>query len=134
MGDSPHLAQEPKGLGSEAAQISRLVVQVFIEITGRGPERVRTAVGEDAIHVVLRDQLTKTDLGLVAAGHGDLVLATRRAVQDAASTRLIEGVEAITGRVVEAFLSSNHLSPDVSVESFILEALPKRRPAAAATS
>lgn len=125
MGDSPRTPSVPQDVGAQAARVSKLVVGVFVEITGRGPERVRTTMGEDAIHVVLRDQLTKTDVGLIASGRSELVLATRRAVQDAASARLVAGVEEITGRTVEAFLSSNHLSPDVSVESFILKALPK---------
>jgi uncharacterized protein YbcI len=32
----------------------------------------------------------------------------------------VAGVEEITGRKVMAFLSDNHIDPDVAVESFVL--------------
>jgi hypothetical protein len=41
---------------------------------------------------------------------------------------LVAGVEMITGRTVIAFLSDNHLEPDVAIESFVLE--PDDAPAA----
>ncbi len=33
---------------------------------------------------------------------------------------LINGIEQILGRTVEAFLSDNHIDPDVAVEVFVL--------------
>jgi uncharacterized protein YbcI len=34
---------------------------------------------------------------------------------------LKRGIEAITGREVVAFMSDNHLDPDIAVETFILD-------------
>lgn len=34
---------------------------------------------------------------------------------------LIAGIEGITGRKVIAFLSDNHIDPDIAIESFVLE-------------
>jgi uncharacterized protein YbcI len=36
-------------------------------------------------------------------------------------TELIEVVERLTGRKVAAFMSDNHVDPDVAVETFVLE-------------
>ena len=35
---------------------------------------------------------------------------------------MIAGVQEILGREIEAFLSGNHLDPDVAVETFVLRA------------
>ena len=48
------------------------------------------------------------------------MLETRRAYQDAMRDELSAGVEDITGRKVIAFLSANHLEPDIAIESFML--------------
>jgi hypothetical protein len=48
------------------------------------------------------------------------VLHTRKAFQGLMRADLVAGVEALTGRRVIAFLSSNSIDPDVNVESFLL--------------
>ena len=47
----------------------------------------------------------------------------RKAYQDTMGHELVAGVEEITGRKVIAFLSDNHIDPDIAVESFVLEPL-----------
>lgn len=76
---------------------------------------------DDLVTVVLEDLLTKGERSLVNDGETKLVLAARSAYQRTMSEDLIGLVEAITGRQVRAFLSDNHLDPDVAVESFLLE-------------
>ena len=66
------------------------------------------------------DLMTKGEHNLIRDGRGDLVLETRRAYQDAMGDELSAGVENITGRKVIAFLSANHLDPDIAIESFML--------------
>ena len=51
-----------------------------------------------------------------------MVLATRHTFQEVMGADLVRGVEQITGRSVLAFLSANHIEPDIAVESFILVA------------
>jgi uncharacterized protein YbcI len=48
------------------------------------------------------------------------VLASRKAYQNTMRADLVVAVEEFTGREVMAFLSDNHLEPDVAVESFVL--------------
>jgi hypothetical protein len=44
-----------------------------------------------------------------------------RAFQRTMREDLIAGVEAIAGRKVRAFLSANHVEPDLATESFLLD-------------
>ncbi len=78
---------------------------------------------------LLRDTLTDGERSLVRDGRTALVLQTRKAYQDTMGADLIAGVEGITGRKVDAFMSDNHIDPDVAVESFVLK--PQSDPAKA---
>jgi uncharacterized protein YbcI len=69
----------------------------------------------------MHDTLTKGERSLVGDGRSELVLAARKAYQQTMRPDLIRLVEQVTGRKVVAFLSDNHLDPDIAVESFILE-------------
>lgn len=107
--------------GELAVALSNLVVRLTSEYTGRGPTMARTHMSEDVISVVLKDTLTKGEQRLVRDGKRELVLTTRIAFQDTMRTELIAGVEALTGISVLAFLSANHIDPDIAVETFILD-------------
>ena len=68
---------------------------------------------------MLQDTLTG-ERSLVRDGRAALVLSTRKAYQETMRDDMVEGVEKIMGRKVLAFLSDNHMEPDVAVESFVL--------------
>jgi uncharacterized protein YbcI len=106
---------------SLAARISHVVVQLMSSYTGRGPTKAWTSIDRDLITVVLRDTLTKGERSLVDDGRDALVLEMRRAYQYTMRKDLVDGVEEITGRKVIAFLSDNHIDPDIAIESFVLE-------------
>jgi uncharacterized protein YbcI len=112
------------GAGSVAADISNAVVRLLSEYTGRGPPKARTHIHEDLVTVVLRDTLTKGERSLVAAGKTDVVMTTRKAYQQAMKADLISAVEQCSGRKVAAFLSENHIEPDIAIESFVLDPRP----------
>jgi len=97
------------------------MVRLINEYAGRGPVRARTYVDGDLVCVVLQDTLNRGEINLVHDGQRELVLATRRAYQRAMREEAIAGIEDLTGRKVMAFLSDNHLDPDVAVECFVLE-------------
>ena len=119
----PGTLETPNGL-SVAARISNLVVQLMSTYTGRGPTKAWTSIDQDLISVVLRDTLTKGERSLVADGRAQLVLDMRRAYQSTIRNEAIVGLEQITGRKVIAFLSDNHIDPDIAVESFVLQPRP----------
>jgi len=109
--------------GQVASAISNGAVKLLRDYTGRGPTKTRTYINSDYISVVMYDTLTKGERSLVGDGRRELVLASRKAYQETMRPHLIEMVEQLTGRKVVAFLSDNHLDPDIAVEFFVLERL-----------
>ena len=124
MTDAP--TEQPHN-GGVAAAISDLTVHLLSEYTGRGPTRARTHLSGDLVAVVLKDTMTRGERSLVDQGEHDRVLDTRQAFQRAMREELAAGVTKITGRDVVAFMSANHIDPDMGVEVFILA--PKETPA-----
>jgi uncharacterized protein YbcI len=96
-------------------------VHVVRAYTGRGPTKAWTTIDSDLISVVMHDSLSPGERSLIDDGRRELVLEMRQAYQNTMRTELLVGVEEITGRTVVAFLSSNHLDPDIAIESFVLE-------------
>ncbi|MHB8692014.1 MAG: Na-translocating system protein MpsC family protein [Solirubrobacteraceae bacterium] len=117
---------EPARDQSTAARISTHVVRTLSAYTGRGPTSSWTSIDGDLVAVVLRDTLTKGERILVQDGRTELVLLMRKAYQLTMREELVSGVEQHTGRKVIAFLSDNHIDPDISIESFILESVEDR--------
>ena len=106
--------------GSTAAAISNHVVRTMSEYTGRGPTKARTYLNDDLVTVILQDTLTKGERSLVGDDLDELVLRMRKAFQGTMRDDLVAGVEQILGRKVSAFMSDNHIDPDVAVEVFLL--------------
>jgi len=77
-------------------------------------------MSEELISVVLRDTLTRGERSLIANGRVELVLSARKAYQDAMASDMIAAVELHSGRTVLAFMSDNHIEPDIAIESFVL--------------
>jgi uncharacterized protein YbcI len=117
--------EEGHGRGSDSAAISNMVVAVLREYTGRGPTKARTYITDNVITCVLGDSLTKGEQVLVAAGQDKQVLELRHTFQNTMRKDLVGGVERVTERKVIAFVSSNHIDPDLAVETFVLEPLGK---------
>jgi uncharacterized protein YbcI len=111
---------EASSVLSTGARVSNMVVQVLRAYTGRGPTKAWTAINTDLVVVVLHDTLTRGERSLVADGRGQLVRDMRKAYQDTVGDELIAGVQEITGREVIAFLSDNHIDPDIAIETFVL--------------
>jgi uncharacterized protein YbcI len=106
--------------GSKAAAVSNHVVRTMSEYTGRGPTKARSYIHDAVVTVVLHDTLTKGERSLVGDDLDELVLTMRKAFQSTMRHDLVSGIEAILGRTVTAFMSDNHIDPDVAVEVFLL--------------
>ena len=107
--------------GALASQVSRAVVQIWHEYTGRGPTKARTTITDELIVVLMGDTLLKAEKNLAARGRSAEVLSMRRAVQETMKADLVAAVEKLTGRPVIAFMSHNHIEPDLAAELFVLE-------------
>jgi uncharacterized protein YbcI len=112
--DHPHTS-------SSNAEISRSAVRLLREYTGRGPTRARTTINTESVMIVLGDTLTKGERKLAQNGKADRVLAVRHDFQMVMQEELVAIVERTLDRKVIAFMSDNHLDPDLAVEVFILE-------------
>ena len=71
--------------------------------------------------IFVADTLTRGERALVESGQSEHVLTTRRTYQHVMRKDLTKLVERATGRRVIAFMSDNHLEPDIAAEIFILE-------------
>jgi uncharacterized protein YbcI len=101
--------------------ISTAVVQLLHEYTGRGPTKAKTSIDEDLVTVLLADTLTKGERKLVDNSLSDRVLQLRHDYQLTMRDDLVAIVERQLDRTVIAFMSQNHIDPDLAVEVFILE-------------
>jgi uncharacterized protein YbcI len=112
---------EPPTQGELSQKISNAIVALMREYTGRGATQSRTYVHENLIVCVMHDSLTKGERSLVTNGEKKFVLEMRRKFQETMRPEMIEIIERLTGRTVAAFMSDNHVNPDVAAETFVLE-------------
>jgi uncharacterized protein YbcI len=106
---------------SAQAEISRRLVQIMKEHTGRGPTRARTTVSDDLVVCLMRAGFTTAEQTLVSAGRADTVHEVREGIQESAKASMVAAVEEVTGRAVAACMSASHVDPDLAVEIFVLE-------------
>jgi uncharacterized protein YbcI len=69
----------------------------------------------------MEDTLTKGERSLANSGKDEMVMDIRRCYQMTMRESLVASVEGLTGRKVIAFMSTNHIEPDMAVEIFVLE-------------
>jgi uncharacterized protein YbcI len=103
------------------AMISTAAVQILHEYTGRGPTKAKTLINDDLVTIVLADTLTAGERKLVETGRSDRVIQLRHDFQDVMQDDLVALVERQLDRKVVAFMSQNHIDPDLAVEVFVLE-------------
>jgi uncharacterized protein YbcI len=118
------MSQTDKTLhGTQSAEISNGVVGIVREYTGRGPTRARTTITDDLVVVLMGETLLKAEKSLIATGDEDTVMTTRRKFQSAMRDDFVDLIEDTLERTVTAFMSDNHVDPDMAVELFVLEPL-----------
>lgn len=120
-----HHLEQDRARGTTANAISNEIVRILHEYTGRGPTKARTVIGRDVVTVVLQDTLTRAERNLVTADKADLVLHMRQEFQRAMRKEMVASVEMNMERRVAAFMSANHIDPDMGVEVFVLEPQPE---------
>lgn len=101
--------------------ISTSVVQMLRDATGRGPTKAKTTITENLVTILLADTLTPGERHLVDSGRADRVLELRHEFQLVMRDDLVGMVERQLDRKVAAFMSQNHINPDLAIEVFVLE-------------
>jgi uncharacterized protein YbcI len=109
------------GRGRLSADITRAVVRLFSDHTGRGPTKARTTIDAELIVVLLHESMTHAEKTLVEAGKHAEVLQIRRTFQETMRPSLVEAVEGLTERTVVSFMSANDIDPDAAAEVFVMD-------------
>jgi uncharacterized protein YbcI len=112
---------EHRSGGELNAAITRAVVRLHRERTGRGPTRAHAFYRGNVIVVIMHDAMSRAESSLAANGRIETVIEIRQAFQETMRAALVELVESLTGCVVEAFMSANHIEPDMAAEIFVLD-------------
>ncbi len=107
--------------GELNAAVTREVVRIHTAAIGRGPKKSYSFHNGDTLITVLLEVLTRAEQNLVSYDEGDAVLAMRRLSQRAMAAEMKAAIERITRRSVVAFMSDNHLDPDMAIEVFIVD-------------
>jgi uncharacterized protein YbcI len=107
--------------GALNSAISNAVVGLLSDYVGKGPPRARALHSDNVVVCLLEDTMTKAERSLATDGKEHLVLELRHAFQETMRKDFTDSVEVLTGRKVVAFMSANHLGPDLAVEVFVLD-------------
>lgn len=102
-------------------EIANAVVRRHKRFLGRGPTKAQAFYRDNIVVVVMEDILTDAERSLAAAGGREAVLGMRLRYQQTMRRDLVDAIEQLTGRHVEAFLSGNHIGPDLAAELFVLD-------------
>jgi uncharacterized protein YbcI len=118
---SNRMNQQHDGPRSVNSHICDTAVRLLRDYTGRGPTKAKTMINGDSVLIVLGDTLTRGERQLAATGKAERVLQLRHDFQLVMRDELVEAVENALGRKVIAFMSQNHIDPDLAVEVLILQ-------------
>jgi uncharacterized protein YbcI len=87
----------------------------------RAPATAKTQMlGSDLLACVLGGVFTDVEKTMIEMQRSTLVQETRSAFQEAMQQKFIAEVERLSGREVLAFISNQHVGPDIEVEIFVL--------------
>ena len=85
---------------------------------GRGPKTASTFHYGNVLVTMMHEILTHAEKPLTQTGQIDAVNNIRHLFQETMAGDFREAVERITGRKVLAFISGNHIDPDIAAELF----------------
>lgn len=107
--------------GELNAAITSALVGIHTQYLGRGPKSASTSYHGHVLVTLMHDVLTAAERSLARSGGIDAVNHMRQLFQATMEPDFREAVERLTGRKVLAFISGNHLDPDIAAELFILD-------------
>jgi uncharacterized protein YbcI len=110
--------------GELNAAVTSAIVGIHTNHLGRGPSSASTVHNENVVLVMMRDVMTQVEKALSRSGNGHAVSNMRHLYQQTMAEDFKAAVERLTGREVVAFISGNHVDPDIAVELFILDGAP----------
>jgi uncharacterized protein YbcI len=115
-------AQDRLTGGELNAALTSALVGIHTEYLGRGPKTASTFHYDNILVTLMHDVLTQAERALISSNRDDAVTNIRHLFQKTMQADFTAAVERITGRKVIAFISGNHVDPDIAAEIFILDA------------
>jgi uncharacterized protein YbcI len=113
--------QGPLKGGELNAAITSALVGIHTEYLGRGPRSASTFHYGHVLVTLMHDVLTPVEKSLTRNHQSAAVDHIRHLFQETMESDFREAVERLTGRKVLAFISGNHVDPDIAAELFILD-------------
>lgn len=113
-------AKEPPLSGDALLQAVTDSMVALHERYYRAPATAKSQLlGDDLLACVLGGVFTDVEKTMIELERGPVVQETRSAFQTAMQQKFIDEVERLSGREVLAFISNQHIGPDVEVELFV---------------
>lgn len=110
--------------GELNAAVTSALVGIQTKYLGRGPTTASTFHHGNVLVTLMHEVLTQAEKSLAKTNQADAINNIRHLFQETMEADFREAVERLTGRTVLAFISGNHIDPDVAAELFILDGLP----------
>lgn len=110
--------------GELNATLTSALVGIQNQHLGRGPKSASTFHHGNVVVTLMQDVMTPAERKLAQTGNAPAVAAMRHLYQEAMRSDFNDAVERHTGHKVIAFMSGNHIDPDMAAEIFVLDGEP----------
>ena len=107
--------------GELNAAVTSALVGIYRKHLGRGPSSASTYQHENAVAVIMHDVMTNAEKSLALSGSEPAVTNMRHLYQKTMEADFKEAIERLSGRRVVAFISGNHVDPDIALEFFMMD-------------
>ncbi|MDQ2895222.1 MAG: DUF2294 domain-containing protein [Actinomycetota bacterium] len=94
---------------------------IHTEYLGRGPASASTFHHGNVLVTLMHEVLTNAEKSLAKTDRAPVVKNIRQLLHQTVEADSRAAVERLTGRNVVAFISGNHLEPDIAAELFIVD-------------
>jgi uncharacterized protein YbcI len=103
------------------AAVTDAMVSLHERYHHRAPVTAKTLLlGGDLLACVLGGVYTDVEKTMIELQRTTVVQETRSAFQEAMQQKFIQTIQRLTGRRVLAFISNQHVGPDLEIELFVL--------------
>jgi uncharacterized protein YbcI len=107
--------------GERNAAVTSALVGIHTEYLGRGPTTASTFHHGNVLVTLMHGVLTRAEKSLARTDRAHIVNNIRQLFQETMEADSRAAVERLTGRKVVAFISGNHIDPDIEADVFILD-------------
>lgn len=118
------MGSDPLTGGELNAAVTSALVGIQTNYLGRGPTAASTFHHGSVLVTLMHEVLTHAEQSLSKTNQAEAVNHIRHLFQGTMEADFRDAVERLTGRKVLAFISGNHIDPDIAAELFILDGPP----------